>query len=589
MNHIIVGTAGHIDHGKTTLIKALTGRNTDRLQEEQRRGISIDLGFTYFDLPSGARAGIIDVPGHERFIKNMLAGASGIDLVLLAVAANEGVKPQTIEHIDILSYLGIKEGLIVLTKASLADETMIELVIDDIREKTAGTFFETAEVIMVDSLSGQGIENLAQRIDSLRERIPPRNTSAPPRLSIDRVFSLKGFGTVVTGTLAEGVISLEEELSVYSTGADEGAKAKIRGIQVHDDHVKAAFAGQRTAINLSNVKPSDLRRGDMLARAGTLNASMYLDVRLNLVRHAERALKFWERVRLYVGAAQVFARVVLLDVESVDPGENAYAQLRLEESLAVKKGDHFVIRRYSPMETIGGGVVLDPCAGRHAKLSEDKLLLLASMETSDAADIEATRKEQANNDQRTKILSLLEAYHAENNMRPGIPKEELRQKLGAKLGTEIKKAEFDAFLITMQGERLADLHDSGLVSLHGFTPSFTPKQAAAKADIEKRLLEAGFSAPSVADITSGGKIYNEVLDALSGIVAVRMEQATVMHSDFYEDAKRRTIEYIREHGSITLAQFRDMVGTSRKYAQLIMEDFDKRRITKFTGDKRVLY
>ena len=589
MNHIIIGTAGHIDHGKTTLIRALTGRNTDRLHEEQRRGISIDLGFTYFDLPSGSRAGIIDVPGHERFIKNMLAGASGIDLVLLVVAANEGVKPQTTEHIDILSYLGIKEGLIVLTKSSLVDEDMLELVIDDIREQTASTFFENREIIMVDSVTGLGIEALVTRIDELCAQIPPRNTAAAPRLSIDRVFSLKGFGTVVTGTLAEGTISLDDELAVYSTGADSGEKAKIRGIQVHDESVKTAFAGQRTAINISNVKPSDLSRGDVLARAGTLSASSYIDVKLSLVPHAERELKFWERVRLYVGAAQVLARVVLLDMETVKPGETAYAQLRLEESLALKKGDRFVIRRYSPMETIGGGIVLDPHAVRHAKLSPEKLELLAAMESQDVADIEASQQERAANELRNLALAQLEAYHNENNMRGGIPKEELRSKLNKGLETDLKKADFDTFLATTQDENLITVNANSLVALHGFTPHFNEKQSTAKNDIESRLMQAGFTPPPIAELLSGGKVYTEVLDALIGSSIVRLDQTTVMHADFYEDAKLKLTEHLSAHGEITLAEFRDIIGASRKYAMMLLDDFDKRRITRRIEDKRVAY
>ena len=582
--HIIIGTAGHIDHGKTTLIRALTGRNTDRLKEEQRRGISIDLGFTYVDLPSGSRAGIIDVPGHERFIKNMMAGASGIDLVMLCVAANEGVKPQTVEHIDILSYLGIKEGLIVLTKVGISDETLTELAIDDIREKTAGTFFENAEIVQIDSLTGLGITGLVERIDKLCASISPRNTLAAPRLWIDRVFSLKGFGTVVTGTLAEGIISLDDELHLYPTGADEGTKVKIRGIQVHDSAVKSAFAGQRTAINLSNVRPSELSRGDVLARAGSIRPGCYIDVKLQMVRHAERELKFWERVRLAVGSAQVFARVVLLDTEEVAAGETAYAQLRLEESLAVKKGDRFVIRRYSPMETIGGGIVLDPSAKRHAKLRADKLELLVSMESSNEADIEAAQRERAAAELRTRTLGILEKYHAENNMRIGIAKEELRQKLTGGL----KKAELDNFLESMQVEQLLDLHGN-TVAIHGFEPNFTPKQAAARDDIVKQLFESGFTPPSVADLTAGGKLYAEVLEALIGASVVRLDQSTVIHAGFYEDAKRKVLEHLDTHGEITLAQLRDITGSSRKYAMILLEDFDRRKITRRVDDKRVKF
>ncbi|MGL5557828.1 MAG: selenocysteine-specific translation elongation factor, partial [Paraclostridium dentum] len=318
MKNVIIGTAGHIDHGKTTLIKALTGRETDTLAEEKKRGISINLGFTYFDLPSNKRAGIVDVPGHEKFIKNMLAGASGLDMVLLVVAADEGVMPQTVEHMDILTFLNIKKGMIVLTKSDTVEEDFRELVKEDIREKVKGTFLEDAEIIEVDSISKKGLDNLINKIDKMTDEIEDKNLDTPARLNIDRVFSIKGFGTVVTGTLIEGKISIDDDLVIYP----KELKTKIRSIQVHGEGVETAYAGQRTAINISNVKVEEINRGDVLASPHSLEEAMMLDVRLSVVKHTDAGLKHWDRLRLYHGTREILCRAVPLEVEEIMPGES---------------------------------------------------------------------------------------------------------------------------------------------------------------------------------------------------------------------------------------------------------------------------
>ena len=367
MKHIIVGTAGHIDHGKTTLIKALTGRETDTLDEEKKRGISINLGFTFFDLPSGKRVGIVDVPGHEKFIKNMLAGASGLDMVMLVVAADEGVMPQTVEHIDILSFLNIKNGLIVLTKSDMVEPEFRELVKEDIKERMKGTFLEDAEILEVDSVSKRGIPELIQKLDDMSEQIEEKNENSPARLNIDRVFTIKGHGTVVTGTLLEGKISVDDDLVVYP----ENLKAKIRSIQVHGEDENTAYAGQRTAINISNVKKDEIGRGDVLAAPDSLEESMMLDVKMNIIKHVDKTLKHWDRLRLYHGTREILCRAVPLDKEEIAPGENGFVQLRLEESIVSKKGDTFVVRSYSPMATIGGGVIIDASPKKHKRFDED--------------------------------------------------------------------------------------------------------------------------------------------------------------------------------------------------------------------------
>ena len=329
MKNIIIVTAGHIDHGKTTLIKALTGRDTDTLKEEKQRGISINLGFTYFDLPSNKRAGIVDVPGHEKFIKNMLAGSSGIDIVLLVIACDEGVMPQTIEHLDILNFLDIKNGIIVLTKCQNADEDFKELVKEDIREKLDGSFLENVDMIEVDSISGYGIDKLINKIDDISNVIGSKKEDSPSRLNIDRVFSVKGFGTVITGTLLEGKIKIDDELQIYP----KGIKAKIRGIQVHGENVEVAYAGQRTAINISNVKVEEIERGDVLADINSLEESKMLDVKISLVKHTNKELKHWDRLKLYHGTKEILCRAVPLDKDYIKNNESAYVQLRLEEGI----------------------------------------------------------------------------------------------------------------------------------------------------------------------------------------------------------------------------------------------------------------
>jgi selenocysteine-specific elongation factor len=322
VKNVIIGTAGHIDHGKTTLIRALTGHETDRLSEEKKRGISIQLGFTYFDLPSGRRAGIIDVPGHEKFIRNMLTGVGGMDIVILVVAADEGVMPQTKEHLDILSLLKIEKGIIVITKSAMVDEEWLELVKEDIREKVEGTFLENSEIIAVDSIKGTGISELINKIDILTEETESRDANAPARMPIDRIFTIVGFGTVVTGTLTEGRISVEDTLEILP----QQVKVRIRNIQVHGQSVNTAYAGQRVAINLANVKLEDIERGQVLAQINSMEPTMMIDAKLNLLKDIPRNIKNHDRVRIYHGASEVLARVTLLDNEEGKAGESIYVQ-----------------------------------------------------------------------------------------------------------------------------------------------------------------------------------------------------------------------------------------------------------------------
>ncbi|MCU9812186.1 selenocysteine-specific translation elongation factor [Paraclostridium sp. AKS81] len=627
MKNVIIGTAGHIDHGKTTLIKALTGRETDTLAEEKKRGISINLGFTYFDLPSNKRAGIVDVPGHEKFIKNMLAGASGLDMVLLVVAADEGVMPQTVEHMDILTFLNIKKGMIVLTKSDTVEEDFRELVKEDIREKVKGTFLEDAEIIEVDSISKKGLDNLINKIDKMTDEIEDKNLDTPARLNIDRVFSIKGFGTVVTGTLIEGKISIDDDLVIYP----KELKTKIRSIQVHGEGVETAYAGQRTAINISNVKVEEINRGDVLASPHSLEEAMMLDVRLSVVKHTDAGLKHWDRLRLYHGTREILCRAVPLEVEEIMPGESGLVQLRLEESIVAKKGDKFVVRRYSPMETIGGGIVIDTNPRKHKRFDTNIIEALKIKEKGELSDIlEAYLKNNSRNypnikeimsysgeseDNINKSLekligqdkvicinnmymhinqyntlkekaeSELQAYHKKFRLREGMLKEEVRSKVESKFKTR----DFDVLLDLFINDDLIKVNGN-FVSLKKFNVVFNEKQTKIKNDIEKILNNAGLNnIYAIEDITNNKKEYEEVLESLIGNTVVRIEDSYLMSSKVYNDAKEKLIKYLEENKEITLGDYRDLVNSSRKNCMIILEDFDRNKITKRVENKRVLF
>ena len=620
MKNVIIGTAGHIDHGKTTLIKALTGRETDTLEEEKRRGISINLGFTYFDLPSNKRAGIVDVPGHEKFIKNMLAGAAGIDIVLFVVAGDEGVMPQTIEHLDILSFLNVKKGIIVLTKCDVVDNEFIELVKDDIREKTKGTFLDNAEIVEVDSISRNGIDNLVKKIDDMSNDIDDKNENSPARLNIDRVFSVKGFGTVVTGTLLEGKISIDDDLVIYPNNL----KTKIRSIQVHGQSVETAYAGQRTAINISNIKVEELKRGDVLAAPNSLEESMML------VKHTNKNLKHWDRLRLYHGAREILCRVVPLDKEITKSGESCYAQLRLEESIVAKKLDNFVLRNYSPLETIGGGIIIDTKPKKHKKFDENVISSLKIKEKGELEDIleqylknnlksyktlkdimsytgeneelvinaidkliKENKVVNINNiyvhtnqyeNLKKLIVELLTTYHKKYRLRSGVLKEEVRSKVESKFKTK----EMDILLEKLQNEKVIKINEN-LVSIYDFEVVLNDKQKEIKDNIQKKLkLPEVLTILNIKDICEN-KYYEEVLEYMIGKDIEKLDDTYIMDKEIYEEIKINLIKYLEEFGEITLGQYRDMLNSSRKNCMIILENFDRNKITKRDDNKRTLY
>ena len=622
-NNVIIGTAGHIDHGKTTLIKALSGIETDTTQEEKDRGMSINLGFAYFDLPSGKRCGVVDVPGHERFIKNMLAGVSGINLVLLLVDSREGIMPQTKEHIDILTLLGIENYIIVMTKIDLVEEEYRELVKEDIQEFISGTVLENSPIIEVDSISKKGLDTLLATIDKKTEDIAAKNVEKNARINIDRSFQVKGFGTVVTGTLTEGVINVGDELVIYP----KEVKAKVRNIQVHSKDVETAYAGQRTAINLANIKFDDVKRGDTLATAGSLTKTYMLDTEIKLINDERANLELWDRVRVYIGTEEVMARVVPLGTDLLKAGESSFAQLRLEEEIAVKNYDKFIIRTYSPMITIGGGVILDASPKKHSRFNEEileKLKVQLEGNTTDLIanyllshtdylnskenilkelqlpkeEVEESLTQLVENttiyetklgyihkkkydEVLEKLKKLLSDYHNRYKLKVGIPKIEVLSKF--KISQKEMLELLDLFIANNE-IRL----EGNLVAEKDFVVNYDKKQLAEKERIEKALLDGGFTPPSVKELTNGEKSKVELLESLIDNTVVRLDADLVLHEKVFKDAVQKVEAHCKENNQIGLAEFRDMTGSSRKYSMAILEYMDKIGITRRLENYRVL-
>lgn len=637
MKNIIVGTAGHIDHGKTTLIKALTGRNTDRWEEEQRRGITIDLGFTYFDLKNGDRVGIIDVPGHEKFINNMVAGVVGMDLVLLVVAADEGIMPQTREHMDILGLLGIKKSILVINKCDLVDEEWLELVEEEIQEELEGTFLEGAPVVKISAATGQGLDELTDTIQQLMsDEVVAKDTQTIPRLPIDRAFTLSGFGTIITGTLISGTITREDVLEMYPIGKE----CKIRNIQVHGQNQDKCYAGQRVAINLSNVKKKEIRRGCVLAPKNSMKNTDLLDVKLKVLEDSMRILTNHERLHLYTGTSEILCRAVLLDKEQIGPGEEGLVQLRLEEEIAVKRGDRFVVRFYSPMETIGGGIVLEPNPVRKKRFDAQAIEELKKKESGSLGDVmELQIKEHGDTmitlaelakvmahsvDElkeyleeleesgtifvfpmkkdtylwhrdsefavRQKIEETLQKYHSEHPYRYGMKKAEIHNTFLKKIKPNI----FDAYIERMTGENVYGRREEYL-SLPGYEVPKDAMYLQTEKLIEDTFEKAGYDFVRFSEIDFG-KIPRQTAEDVvlmmideGKVLRINEEMFTMKH--LMDEAKEKIQNHLKEENLITIAQVRDMFSTSRKSAKPILEYMDSIKVTKKTGgeSERVAY
>ena len=637
MKNIIIGTAGHIDHGKTTLIKALTGRNTDRWEEEQRRGITIDLGFTWFDLKNGDRVGIIDVPGHEKFINNMVAGVVGMDLVMLVVAADEGIMPQTREHMDILGLLGIKKSILVLNKCDLVDEEWLELVEEEIQEELKGTFLEDAPVVRVSAATGQGLEELTDTIIRvMADEVEEKDTQTIPRLPIDRVFTLSGFGTIITGTLISGTISKEDVLEMYPIGKE----CKIRSIQVHGQDKDKCYAGQRVAINLSNIKKKEIHRGCVIAPKNSMKNTDLLDVKLSVLPDSMRIVTNHERLHLYTGTSEILCRAVLLDKEEIGPGESGLVQLRLEEEIALKRGDRFVVRFYSPMETIGGGVVLEPNPVRKKRFDEKAIEELKKKESGSLADVmELHIKQHADTmitmaefakimahsvDElqeyleelkeegivhvfamkkdvylwhrdseyalRQKIQEALEAYHKRYPYRYGMKKAEIHNTYLKK----VKPIVFDAYI-----EQLVAQNQIGRKDEYLHLAEFEVSKDAMFLKTEKTLVDAfekaGFDFVRFSEIDLGTIPRETAEDVLLLLVdeerVVRINEEMFTMKYLMDEAEEKIRKHLENEDVITIAQVRDMFSTSRKSAKPILEYMDSIKVTKKTGaeSERVAY
>lgn len=633
MKQIILGTAGHIDHGKTTLIKAVTGTDTDRLKEEKERGITIELGFAALDLPSGQHLGIVDVPGHEKFVKNMVAGATGIDIVVMVIAADEGVMPQTREHMEICTLLGVEHGFVVLTKIDLVDEEWLELALEDVRDFAAGTFLEGAPIVPVSSTTGQGLDEFIQTLDEMSGQVPERSRSSLFRLPVDRVFSMKGFGTVITGSLLSGQVKVGETIMIYPSLIT----SKVRGIQVHNQSIETAQAGQRTAVNFQGLEKASINRGEILAFPGTLRPSYMIDIALDFLASNKKPIKNRTLVRFHTGTSEILGNLILLDREELNPGDKIVGQLHLESPVALVKDDRFVIRSYSPVRTIGGGKVLNPIPVKHKRfkaeivegltriagrspeelieyyidqsgyqgvsfsdlvimtnIAEKKLDQMMQGLLSKKIILQVDRDNRifmhANSFQklRQQLLNHLNHYHQANPLKAGMQKEELKTKIPRNLNPKL----FSLLINQMiKDNEIAAEEETVRLTSHKIA------LGADQADIQNKIIRAyrqsGLQPPYFKEL-------NKQLDAdrshAKDVLMLLVEEGKLIKikEDLYFDAgavknlQRRLVDFLTAHGEISTPQFKEMTGASRKYVIPLIEYFDARNVTIRIGDIRKL-
>jgi selenocysteine-specific elongation factor len=625
----VIGTAGHVDHGKSTLVQALTGINPDRLREEQEREMTIDLGFAWLTLPNGESVGIVDVPGHRDFIENMLAGVGGIDAALFVIAADEGVMPQTREHLAILDLLRIPGGVVALTKIDLIDDPdWLELVQADVSEALQGTVLDGAPIIPVSARTGQGLAELTAALQEVLARTPPRPDRGRPRLWIDRVFTIGGFGTVVTGTLVDGHLEVGQEVEILP----RGLRARIRGLQTHKTRIQRAVPGSRVAINLTGISKQDLARGDLVTTPGWLRPTTLTDVRLDLLRDAPFPLKHNAFVKFFCGSAETVARVRLLGTETLAPGESGWVQLELDDPLPLVRGDRFIIRVPSPAVTVGGGEVVDPNPGRkHRRFRPEVLARLETLARGTPAEVllqtlerrgpltvrdllEVSGLGEAAPEALAELFSTgdavvldavpepaparlvvsrswwsattarmrdeLAAYHARYPLRPGMSREELRSAL------RLDPRAYNGLLARAAADGLI-VDEAATVRLPEHQVRFTPQQQQAVDDLLARFRAAPYATPSVKEAAAlVGEEVLGVLLARGDLVQVSPE--VLFLRETYEEMVERIRAHIQQQGSITLAQVRDLFQTSRKYAQALLEYLDSVGVTRRVGDERVL-
>ena len=629
--HVVVGTAGHIDHGKTSLVKALTGIDTDRLPEEKARGITIDLGFAFLEEPGGLTIEIVDVPGHERFVKNMLAGVGGIDLAMLVIAADEGVMPQTREHLAICSLLHIKAGLIALTKADMVEPDWLELVREDVAGAVRDTFLAGAPIVPVSAKTGQGLDELRAALRALAQSVPQRGTDQLPRLPIDRVFTVRGFGTVVTGTLTAGALGVDDRVEVFPRKTE----AKIRGLQTHGHPVTSARAGQRTAVNLQGLERAAIARGDVVGLPGTLVPSMLVDGTLELLKDAARPLRSRARVRFHVGTSEIMARAILLDRTEVAPGETSFARFRLEGQLVARPGDRFVVRSYSPVVTIGGGTLLDVDPPRFKRRGPALVAHLTLLQTGDpeavleehvrhvgaagvrlatlagrvpfgpaqlkglldalqaAGRVIAVERDWFIHPESfarlsTLVVDTLTAFHHAGPLKPGMSREELRSRAG---GADERVF---AFLLSALAADGTVKTERDKVRLASHEVRLSPDQQRVVDRLEDDFLRAEAAPPSAEEALGraglgGGDEEHELFQVLvQAGKLVRVKESLFFHARALDTIQTKLVALLRERKEIGPADIKDLLGISRKYAIPLLEFFDQRRVTARVGERRIL-
>ena len=631
MKYTILGTAGHIDHGKSTLVKALTGTDPDRLKEEKERGITLDLGFASLDLPGGNRLGIVDVPGHEGLIKNMLAGVGGIDMVMLVIAADEGIMPQTREHLAICDLLHVKQGLIALTKMDAAEKDWLALVQDEVRDFVKGTFLEKAPIVPVSAKSGENLDRLKQELDKLAKAVAPKSPNGILRLPIDRVFTMKGFGTVITGTLLSGTISQDQEVDILP----KGITTKVRGIQSHNQAAQRAIAGQRTAVNLQGVEKDQISRGDTIVTKGFFKTTRNLDCSLFMLKQATRGIKTGTRIRFYNNTQEAIGRVTLVGSNELNPGDEGYVQFRLEQPVLIQHGDRFIIRFYSPMETLGGGMVLNPHPRRHRNSTMQESVknlgildtgslderigvivagrALAGMEeaevigsvAADKAEILAALAALAQKKAivrvdnlyvhtnhlaalEKKVLDLIAEFHKANSLKPGIDKEEVKGMLKVRLHPKALGMAIDGLIRKKQVET-----EGSKLRLPGFKPAVGKDQGLYKDKIVEAIKKGGSQPPVRDELPALFGITDRDAKDLLKLLAdegrvVRINDSLYLDKAVLESIKTDLVKFLQEKKEIVVAEFRDIAKTSRKFAVPILEYLDSQKLTQRVGDKRVL-
>lgn len=625
MSNFIIGTAGHIDHGKTELIKALTNIETDRFDEEKKRGITIDLGFAYLNTPDGDKIGIVDVPGHEKFIKNMLAGVSGIDLVLLIVSAEESVMPQTKEHIDILRFLDIDNGIICITKKDLVQDEFIDLVKDEIKEYTKDTFLEDSKMISTSSITKEGISELKDEIIKIYNKDLEVPNKKKFRMPIDRAFTLKGLGTIITGTLIEGKISVGEDIEIFPSNL----KTKARTIQVHNENVKKATSGQRVAINIPGISKEEIKRGDVIGSPDSLMETDLIDVEISVLKTSKRVIQNNTRLRLYIGTNEVMCRTKLLDKEILGPGDSGFVQLKLEDNIVCQYNDKFVIRFYSPLETIAGGKILKTNTKFHKTFDSKVINDLKIISKGNDKEIienylfnnfykknnifniskysgisknkvkDKLKELHFNNKvfkidniyfnerffskKKKELIEFLKDYHKNNPILKGVNKGEISKKIF----DDIDKKYFDELIFKIKDEKIINVNDS-IISLSGFEINYTEEQKLIKKDIINYYKNAKYEPLRINEVfeklelsKTGELIYENLIDEK---ILVRLSQDIILHKKYIEDSKEVLKEYFVKNESIDLSKFRDLLNTSRKVALPLLEYLDTIKFTKRLDD-----